>query len=76
MDDLKTFVRDDNQQVGLLTIKTFSDDINMEFGLGKCPKATFKRGRLPQITNIDLDIDTAIKEIEQEGTCKYLGVSE
>ena len=47
MDDLKTFATDDDQQTDLLTIvKTFSDDINMEFGLDKCAKATFKRGRL------------------------------
>ncbi len=77
MDDLKTFARDENQQTGLLTIvKTFSDDIRMEFGLQKCAKAIFKRGWLPQTTSIDLDIDTAIKEIEQEGTYKYLGVKE
>ncbi len=77
MDEMKTFVKDDNQQAGLLTIvKTFSDDIKMEFGLEKCAKAIFKRGQLIQITNIDLDIDTAIKDIEQEGTYKYLGVNE
>ncbi len=48
----------------------------MEFGLEKCAKATLKRGRLTQTTTIDLGIDTAIKEIEQEGTYKYLGVNE
>jgi hypothetical protein len=77
MDDLKTFARDDNQQTGLLNIvKTFSDDIRMEFDLDKCAKATFKSGRLTQTTNIDLDIDTVIKGIEKEGTYKYLGVNE
>ncbi len=48
----------------------------MEFGLGKCEKNTFKTGRLTQTTNTDLDIGTAIKEIEQEGTYKYLGVNQ
>ena len=77
MDDLKTFAKDDNQQTGLLTIvKAFSDDIKMEFGLDKCAKATFKRGRLTKTNNVDLDINTVIKEIEQEGTYKYLGVNE
>ena len=47
MDDLKTFAKDDDQQLGLLTIvKTFSSDIKMEFGLEKCAEAPFKRGRL------------------------------
>ena len=77
MDDLKTFARDDNQQTGLLTtVKTFSDDIKMEFGLDKCAKATFKRGKLTKTTNTDLDTSTTIKEIDQEGTYKYLGVNE
>jgi hypothetical protein len=73
MDNLKTFVKDDNQQTGLLNIvKTFSDDIRMEFCLDKSAKATFKSGRITQTTNIDPDIDTVIKEIEQEGTSIYI----
>ena len=70
MDDLKTFAKD-NQQMNLLTIvKTFSDDIKMEFGLDKCAKATFKRGRLTKTTNLHLDVDTVIEELEQDGTYK------
>ena len=30
----------------LCTVKKFSDDIGMEFGLDKCVKATLIRGRL------------------------------
>ena len=77
MDDLKTYARDDEHQTGLLKIvKTFSDDIQMEFGLDKCAKATFKRGRLTETTNIELDADTCIRDLEQEGIYKYLGVNE
>ena len=77
MDDLKTYANDDNEQKGLLTtVKTFSDDIKMEFGLGKCAKATFKHGRLTNTTDLELDVNTVIKELDQEGTYKYLGVSE
>ena len=47
MDDLKLFAKDDNDLEGLLqTVKKFSDDIGMSFGLDKCAKATFKRGKL------------------------------
>ena len=77
MDDLKTYAKTDEEQKGLLTIvKGFSDDIRMEFGLDKCAKATFKRGKLAKTENIELDIDTTIQDLEQEGTCKYLGVNE
>ena len=62
---------------GLLTIvKTFSDDIKMEFGLDKCAKATFKRGRLTKTTDLHLDVNTVIEELDQESTYKYLGVNE
>ena len=40
MDDLKLFVKNDQQLQGLLNIvKQFSDDIWMEFGLNKCAKS-------------------------------------
>ena len=43
VDDLKLYAKDDNELEGLLrTIKGFSDDIDMEFGLSKCAKATLR----------------------------------
>ena len=48
----------------------------MEFGLDKFAKATFKRGRLADSSNIELDVNTIIQDIDQEGTYKYLEVSE
>ena len=71
MDDLKLFASNDNELEGLLkTMKAFSDDIGMEFGLRKCAKATFKKGKLEQIKNVVLDDDSVIKELDQEGTYK------
>ena len=67
MDDLKTYSKDDNQQTGLLTVvKKFSDDIRMEFGLEKCAKATFKRGKLTETSDLYIDTDTSIGELDQE----------
>ena len=77
MDDLKTCAKDHNQQAGLLTIvKRFSDDIQMKFGLEKCAKATFKRGKLTETSDLQLDTDTRIRELDQEGVYKYLWISE
>ena len=51
MDDLKLFAKDDNDLVGLLqTVKKFSDDISVSFGLDKCTKATFKGEKLSGTT--------------------------
>lgn len=77
MDDLKLYARNDDELEGLLkTVKAFSDDIGMEFGLDKCAKASFKRGKLVNTDNIILDDDSVIKELDQEGTYKYLGINE
>ena len=54
----------------------FSDDIKMEFGLDKCAKATFKKGKLISANNIELDDHTSIKDLDQDGTYRYLGVDE
>ena len=60
MDDLKLYAKNDKESEGLLsTVKQFSDDIGMEFGLDKCAKATFIKGKLTRTTAAELDIDTA-----------------
>ena len=77
MDDLKAYAMNDEQLKKLLDIiKIFSDDIKMEFGLDKCTKATVIKGKLTKTSNIVLNQDTAIKELDQEGTYKYLGINE
>ena len=71
MDDLKTFGKNDQEQTSLLTIvKGFNDDME------KYSKPTFKKGKLTTTENTQIDLDTTIQQIEQEGTYKYLGVNE
>ena len=48
----------------------------MEFGLDKCAKPTFRKGKLMWRTAVKLDIDTKIRELDQDKTCKYLGLDE
>ena len=65
---------DDSEFEGLLRIvKGFSDDISMEFGLSKCAKATFKRGKLEKSDHVQLDEETMIKDLELEKVYKNLG---
>ena len=73
MDDLKLYGKNDYELEGLLrTVKTSTDDIGMTYGLDKCSKASFIRGKLKSTSLIVLDIDTKIKELDQEETYKYL----
>ena len=77
MDDLKLYSKNEQEQVGELKIvKQFSDNIGMEFGLEKCAKASFMKGKLVSTGNIVIDDDTEIQELDQEGVYKYLGVDE
>ena len=57
-------------------MKQFSNDIGMEFGLEKCAKASFKKGKLASLGNIIIDEYIAIEELNQEQIYKYLGIDE
>ena len=77
MDDLKLFAQNEKDLEDLLNIvKDFSDDIGMEFGLDKCATATFKHGKFQKSTNIQLDANTVIRNLDQDEVYKYLGVHE
>ena len=61
------FVKDDNDLEGLLqTVKKFRDGVGISFGLNKCAKATFKRGKLTGATSVELDRNTLIQDLKQE----------
>ena len=67
----------DNQLTGLInTVKNISDDIKMEFGLDKCAKASFKRGKKISAEGIPLNDNQVIQELDQAETYKYLGMEE
>ena len=61
MDDLKLIAKSDEElQTQTQTVKTFSDDIHKEFGLEKCAKIAFKRGKLVHLQNLVIDINREI----------------
>ena len=69
MDDLKLIAKSEEElQNQIQTVKTFSDDINMEFGLEKCAKITFKRGKLTHSLNLVFDTNREIQELEHGKT--------
>ena len=48
----------------------------MEFGLEKCAKFTFKKGKLIHSQNLVIDINREIQELEKGKTYKYVGIEE
>ena len=57
-------------------MKNVSDDIKMEFGLDKCAKASFKRGKRVSAKGIPLNDNQVIQDLDQDETYKYLGMEE
>ena len=69
VDELKLYGTSDNQLNGLIsTVKKVSDDIQMEFGLDKCAKATFKRGKKVSAEGILLNDHQLIQDLDQAET--------
>ena len=48
----------------------------MKFKLDKCANVTFRKGKLTRITAVESDIDTAIRELHQDKTYRYLGIDQ
>ena len=62
MDDLKLIAASDEElQKQIQTVKTFSDDIHMDFELEKSAKITFKKGKLIHSQNLVIDINREIR---------------
>ena len=78
MDDLNLYGRNPDQLDGLLhTVRTFSDDIRMKFGLDKCAIAHFVNGKLSgHNTGVKVGKTETIKGLEPGQVYKYLGVDE
>jgi hypothetical protein len=65
MDDLKLIGRSE-EELGyeIKTVKTFSDDIKMKFGLEKCARISLKNGTVYRNQHIGNKVENEIKELE------------
>ena len=74
MDDSKIYAKNDKKLEGLLTtVKIFSYDIQVQFRLDKCAKASVKKGKLTKTTNIELDDKSSIQKLDPEAAMKAFG---
>jgi hypothetical protein len=65
MDDLKLIAKSEEElRKQVQTVKTFGDDIYMDFGLEKYAKITFKKGKQVHSQNLMIDINREIQELE------------
>ena len=77
MDDLKLYAKNPNQLDSLVqTVRIFSKDIGIKFGIEKCAVLIIKRGKMTQSEDITLLDDTNIRSLKEGEGYKYLGVLE
>ena len=77
MDDLKLY-RKDKKQIDTLvnTVRIFSEDTGMKFGISKCATLKMKRGIISKSEGMRTPNDELIKNIEVREGYKYLGILE
>jgi len=74
MDDLKLYAKSEKKLENLVeTVKSYSDDIKMEFGLSKCAVLSVKKGKRQPSEGLVLPSGDTMKEVDEDGY-KYLGV--
>jgi hypothetical protein len=77
MDDLKLYGKSQNDMETLIhTVRIYSNDIGMQFGLDKCATLMMRRGKLSGGTTVILPDGGEIQRIEENKEYKYLGVLE
>ena len=75
MDDLKLYGKTIQELDSLVqTVRIFSNDMGMQFGISKCAMLEMKRGKAVQSEGIELPSGETIKSLENEKGYKYLGV--
>ena len=77
MDDLKLSSRSEKGLDSLVpTIRVFSEDIGMEFGIEKCAMLLMEKGKIVKSVGIELPNGKAIKSLQEVESYKYLGILE
>ena len=77
MDDLKVYGKNEKQVNTMInTVRIFSQDICMEFGIDKCAVIVLKKGKLIKTEGITLPNGKEIKSLEEGEGYKYLGILE
>ena len=75
MDDLKLYSRSEKGLDSLVqTVRVFSEDIGMEFGIEKCAVLAMEKGKIVMSVGIELRDGKTIKSLQESESYKYLGI--
>ena len=74
MDNLKLYAKKEREIDSIInTVRIFSDDIGMKFGLNKCARLIVERGKVNSTEGLHLGIET-IQGMTLETGYKSLGI--
>ena len=74
LDDLKLYSRSEKGLVSLVqTVRVFSEDIAMEFGIEKCAMLVLEKGKTVKSVGRELPDGKIIKSLKEGESYKYLG---
>ena len=77
MDDLKLYSRSEKGLDSLVqTVRVFSEDIGMEFGMEKCAMSVMEKGKIVKSVGIEVPDGKVIKSLQEGESYKYLGILE
>ena len=77
MDDLKLYSRSEKELDSLLqTVRVFSEDIGMEFGIEKCAMLVMEKGMFVKSVGTELPDGKVIKSSQEGESYKSLGILE
>ena len=75
MDDLKLYSRCEKGSYSLVqTVRVFSEDMEMEFGVEKCAMLLMEKGKIVKSVGIELPNVKVIKSLQEGKSYKYLGI--
>ena len=77
MDDIKLFAKNEKELETLIyTVRIYSRDKGMEFGIEKCAMLVMKSGKRQLTDGMELPNKDKIKTLAENGTYKYVGILE
>ena len=77
MDDLKLYSRSEKGLDLLVqTVRVFSEDIAMEFGIEKSAMLVMEKGKIVKSVGMELPDGKVIKSLQESESYKYLGILE
>ena len=75
MDDIKLLAKNEKELETLIhTVRIYSQDIGMEFGIEKCAMLVMKSGKQHMTDGIELPNQDKIRTLGENETYKYLGI--